>query len=365
MRIKKIWGKKNKSRKIGLYVKNNSGSNTLALSKFIPEDIKNKYEIEIITDDDIISGHAIKVKYDLVCTTHLGGINNFNTKVVELWHGFPLKKIGSRVNGFDIKKYNQISRNFEKVISYSELYSNIIKASFPISEDKIEISGAPRNDFLLNYGGVIKDIWGEAISSKKCIMYMPTYRKNNLYEDFEQSNRSFCNIFGFEIFNIEKFATFLRKNNMVLITKLHPLEENKLDIQEYKNFEDVYKFLSDKDLHNNKIDLYEILGGIDILITDYSSVYIDMLLLETKFIFINFDIESYSENRGLALEPYDMWTPGEKIQCIQELEDALINEETEVVKLHKQWLKQCMHKYFDDKASERVWGIVEDVIKKF
>ena len=70
-------------------------------------------------------------------------------------------------------------------------------------------------------------------------------------------------------------------NNSYLVVKKHPLES----INITKLILKIYFFIEDEDLKNEDIDFYEILGASDLLITDYSSVYFDYLLLNKPIIF--------------------------------------------------------------------------------
>ena len=47
------------------------------------------------------------------------------------------------------------------------------------------------------------------------------------------------------------------------------------------------------------------------LISDYSSVYFDYLLLDRPILFTDKDIDDYAANRGIMLEPLDLWRPEE------------------------------------------------------
>ena len=70
-------------------------------------------------------------------------------------------------------------------------------------------------------------------------------------------------------------------------------------------------------------DVYTFLSEVDILITDYSSIYFDYLLWERPIIFFPYDLEYYrDEDRGLIFE-YDEYTPGPKIFNAKELENVL------------------------------------------
>ena len=46
------------------------------------------------------------------------------------------------------------------------------------------------------------------------------------------------------------------------------------------------------------MEFYETLNAADLLITDYSSVYFDYLLLDRPLIFVPVDLEEYIETRG-------------------------------------------------------------------
>lgn len=60
----------------------------------------------------------------------------------------------------------------------------------------------------------------------------------------------------------------------------------------------------------------------DILITDYSSIYIDYLLLDRPLIFLPYDKEQYLKGRGMNFE-YDKVTPGAKPDSQQKFIDAI------------------------------------------
>jgi CDP-glycerol glycerophosphotransferase (TagB/SpsB family) len=59
-------------------------------------------------------------------------------------------------------------------------------------------------------------------------------------------------------------------------------------------------------------DIYPLLREVDILITDYSSIYFDYLLLDRPVIFYPYDLLSYvADDRNLLFD-YEAMTPGPK-----------------------------------------------------
>ena len=105
------------------------------------------------------------------------------------------------------------------------------------------------------------------------------------------------------------------------------------------------------------------LGNFDILITDYSSIYFDYLLLNRPIIFIPLDLEEYAQTRGFLLEPYDFWAPGPKVTTVDALIDEIRKcladpacyEEERVV------VNNLINRFQDGNSSRRVW---EEVLCK-
>ena len=96
------------------------------------------------------------------------------------------------------------------------------------------------------------------------------------------------------------------------------------------------------------------------MITDYSSVYFDFLLLDRPIIFIPFDIKEYSK-RGFALEPYDFWTPGPKVYSLNELikELKVFINNPEYYNKERKTVNHLVNTYKDGKSCERVWNLIE------
>ena len=76
-------------------------------------------------------------------------------------------------------------------------------------------------------------------------------------------------------------------------------------------------------------DIMEVLAMFDLLITDYSSIYIDYLLLERPMLFLPYDREDYLKTRGFNFD-YDEVTPGPKpksyAEFLNSIEGLLYNE---------------------------------------
>jgi CDP-glycerol glycerophosphotransferase len=70
-------------------------------------------------------------------------------------------------------------------------------------------------------------------------------------------------------------------------------------------------------------DVYPLLPLCDLLITDYSSIFFDFLLLDRPMIFFAYDLDKYlAEDRAMYFE-YDSITPGVKCHNYDELESNI------------------------------------------
>jgi CDP-glycerol glycerophosphotransferase len=100
-------------------------------------------------------------------------------------------------------------------------------------------------------------------------------------------------------------------------------------------------------------DLYEFLGNIDILITDYSSVYFDFLLTNKPVILTPFDLEEYIKINGIYFD-YNAYMNGIKAYNWDDF--------IEIVKQKKYYVPQdnLFNYYKDANSCERVFNAIRD-----
>ena len=131
-------------------------------------------------------------------------------------------------------------------------------------------------------------------------MYAPTFKKGIGRVDSKFNENNLLNL---NEYDERVLIDYLEKNNILLLLKLHPVEESDIKYIESNN---IIK-LSDNVMLDNFITINEILDGVDLLISDYSSIYIDYINLERPIIFLNTDKEEFENNRGILFDSLDFW----------------------------------------------------------
>ena len=354
-----------------------SGSNAYALYKFLKK-MNDCWEVELFQEDkskriQSYLKRILKVKgAAVVISTH--GIpcllKRKKQLVIELWHGIPFKAMGLLDKSLDLRSKKLAIKLWNKVdviISSSLTYSTLINACLGTYKNPYVITGFPRNDYLFD-NGRLQELFlknDKEFRGKRIILFVPTFRKGyiNRIEGVDRDK----NVFGFEEFDMKAFDNFLGENRALLIVKLHPFEEKFYKkVYETMNLSNFY-FLTSEILESSKIDLYEILPDVDLLITDYSSIYFDFLLLNKPIIFVKPDFEQYSKIRGVLLSPYDFWTPGPKVTSQDDLEKSIseiFSGKDNYVERRKE-LKDIFFEHQDGNSSERILQVIKDKLGYF
>lgn len=335
-----------------------SGSNTLVLYKYLKE--KGKYDVSFIGKEN--KDYFLElVESDMIIRTHDGSYIH-GKKNIQLWHGIPLKGIhyATKYLKEDYENKHLQWTKF-KISSYSTMFNTLMGACFGVNFTQFDITGAPRNDALIHSNGRENlEMIKPEVKNKKVIFYMPTFRQTI----FGQVNgKQDGYLFNYE--NIEELNKYLGDNNIVLVSKMHPYEEADYERFFEDNAFDNMILLKESELGRYNLDLYEVLNGSDILITDYSSVNFDYLLLNKPMIFLNRDLEDYMETRGLLLEPYDYWTAGEKCKSVDELikEIQKLSENKDMNIEKRKIIKNIMHKYDDGEFCRRNEELIDKMLK--
>lgn len=286
------------------------------------------------------------------------------TKIIQLWHGIPLKKIAFDDKVFSFKQDGNslkwkskqfLKKTFFPFLNYvhepslllalSKDTQDIFSKAFRTSQEKVIISGYPRNDILLKHLSI-----EDNSSNKKKIIYMPTFRGsvNSNFDLFLQ--------YGFDI---ERLDTFLSEENMQLDIKLHPFNQPSVELieklEQSKNI-----FFLDHDA------IYEIIGEYAMLITDYSSIYFDYLLLDRPIIFAPFDKESYLKKDREFYFDYDEVTPGPSAMDWIEVMEHLkkFNNSSKWYAQERRKIKDRFHTYQDDNSTQRVYEAICNIVNK-
>ena len=224
----------------------------------------------------------------------IGGLFlNCRRFVLHLGHGTPLKGIGlAEKDGKFIKRlyYKLNNTNISCSLASSEFVSHIIAKCMGFSTKRVIITGQPRTDPVFD-----KPLELPEIKKDECnILYAPTWRQHSQIK-----------LFPFADFDLKKLEEFLVDNNIHIFIRFHPAYEETIpqDIMSIKN---ISLFSAKK--YNEVMDY---INCFDALITDYSSIYLDYMLLERPIVFLPYDLKEYEDSVGFTMD-YMENTPGPK-----------------------------------------------------
>lgn len=220
------------------------------------------------------------------------------------------------------------------VSATSDFTAKLMRKEFSSKVD-VKILGMPRNDALFDDERMKNEKWNNSFTGKFVVTYMPTHRK---YGKGELSQSPF--------WYREDVQQWMRENNVILLVKQHPNMVKKITAIEET---DVIKNIS-KAGYDPQVVIYH----SDVLITDFSSVWMDYLLLRRPLIFYfydNFEEDDAGCYYNLRDEFPNNWCDSEdglyqKIKMAYENKSCLTPSDNEVHKFHK---------YVDNKSCERYY----------
>ncbi len=217
----------------------------------------------------------------------------YKRKVIHLGHGAPIKNVGlgEKYNSIFKKVYYALqSTNFSHFFSTSEVFDKAWSTCIGVQFSNIIRSPQARNELIRKRS---------AQKESKAILYAPTWRpfSNTL-------------LFPFNDFNLVELQSYLERENLFIYLRLHPNFES--EASSYLVVNNI------KLLDKGKVsDINEELSNFDLLITDYSSIYVDFLLTEKPILFLPYDLDEYNSFVGFTLD-YDSYSPGPKPRSFQE-----------------------------------------------
>lgn len=287
-------------------------------------------------------------------------LDSRNRIIINLWHGIPLKRLlyaanKSTLQHTDRVKYRTQERKYYAgLIASSDIDSYAMAAMFyPLNYQQIWLTGLPRNDFITQSEELLPRYINDSLQlirqikqGKKFILYAPTYRQTAVSESAQY--------YQFVQAEIDSLKLLLQKNNAVLGYRPHYFKNS----EQYFNLD---QFIDNEfifDVSQAVVPEYSALAReLDVLVTDYSSVYIEALYLSKPVICFGYDIEHYRTHEDGLLYDMDFAFPGPVVKTFTLLLQAIQKKLTvcpEEITEEQAIAKHIFFKYNDANNSKRV-----------
>lgn len=265
--------------------------------------------------------------------------------VVNLWHGVGLKRCEFNVNsGTLAKRYQEHEwrevfthpecfRRPEYLVSSTDFQSRMFASAFRLPMERCLNLGYPRNALLLKPKQTILDFVQkyEPASTLTLIERMQNYNKVYIYMPTWRDSQ--LDVFS-EHFDLARLEDILQQQNALLLLKPHA-NTKVSHVKESKHIVFV----------DGKTDVYGVLPFTDVLITDYSSILYDYLLLQGKDVILYlYDLEEYVKDRDFYY-PFAENVCGKQVRTQAELEKVIALQD---YKLDATERKHILNKFWGD-----------------
>ena len=278
--------------------------------------------------------------------------------IIQLWHGIPLKKIKNDdiineniqrpsiiilIRNIILKLLPFLNERYDLIISTGSKVTDRFESAFKINRSNIVETGYPRMDIILSEKSAysktqLHNYHDDTI--EKIILYAPTHRVEGTGEHDMLSHLDF-----------DKFNRFLQKHKSIMLIKMHYYESDKITFHSVNEPSHIH-LLNSQEIN----DINRILNHIDVLITDYSSVFYDFLVLDRPILFAPFDLDEYQQIDRELYEDYTSATPGPICQNWNEIQIQLEKyfSEGDTYQTERKEIFNQYFQYSDNHNSERI-----------
>ena len=313
----------------------------------------------------------------IVVSHGFGDANRYGLRggfVVQVWHGIPLKLINldspatlrtsllpdsAPVRRMLRLMYRTAAKTIDLLPAASEVSAIRLRSAFALPEDRVVVTGDPRDDVLLlgtpdsrraAARALVFSGLGIAPTGQRVLLYAPTWRDGEADPGVPSAD------------DWRRIATMLEASDSLLVVRPHPHGVG--DYDEGFALSDRIRLLGSSAC----VDVTPVLPAVDVLITDYSSIAFDFALTARPILFLAADVTAYSASRGLYV-PYDAFSGGTETASWSELLALLArldsDEETRSTLVrHSAALASAHHAYRDGRNTDRVYSEIPSRLKE-
>lgn len=312
-----------------------------------PENFENTDDTTFIDIKKVNKSHfsnvlkIVRAKYIFYTHREISFQNSKKQIVVNLTHGIGIK---------DAK--GKLPTDYTYVIGGSTKLNDLSMYVHEAKLEQIIPLGYPRNDILFESNENVNKLRKDA---EKLILWLPTFRKHKNGNIDSTSNLDGCTFPLFKDTELKELNEKLKEYNYMLILKLHPAQFIDESKNKDLNFSNI-KIMTNDDLAKLEIPFYSLLANSDAILTDYSSVGTDYMLLNRPIGYVLDDVEEFKSKRGFYFENYTDYMPGDKIFTKDDFYKFIddIKSGKDEYALKRKEVRDFFWEYSDNKNTERL-----------
>lgn len=264
------------------------------------------------------AGYWATLRAGTIVVTHgLGDVNRFGVmggRIVQLWHGAPLKRLHldspvtttvrgpAPIRALLRRMYEAGAREIDLYVAGSPIAAERLRSAFRVAPGKVRVLGDPRDDVLAKLASDVDaaaasraallraiDGGSEISADATLVLYAPTWRDGDPDPAVPTEEET------------ARITAAIENLDAHLIIRSHPLGNG------------AYESLLGERIHSLGADIVRditpFLGGVDVLVTDFSSIAVDFAVLGRPIVWFAPDLADYTATRGLY-EPLEVTSGG-------------------------------------------------------
>lgn len=319
-------------------------------------------------------GFRLTARAAVIVVTHgFGDVNRYTAiggVVVQLWHGIPLKRIGldaevttasplpfaRRTTARMLRAlYRQTQSRIRVLPAASELVRGRLESAFGLDTVRVPVTGEPRTDVLCagsdrdrrgSARAALDAVVGPFASDTRLVLYAPTWRDGGADPALPGAA------------DAEALRELLDETDTVLLIRSHHLGAG-----DYAALRGPRVRMLGSDV---VADITPLLPGLDVLVTDYSSLAFDAGLAELPTVFFAPDLAAYTASRGFygtyaevaGDDPARDW-----VAVARALRAVLTDPEERASRVHHaRALSARVHAFRDGGSTARVYRVIRGLL---
>ncbi len=293
--------------------------------------------------------------------------------VVNLWHGIPLKRLfyaaneQTRIKTGRVAYRNRERLGYKGLVASSDIDSYAMAAMFyPLNYLQVWRTGLPRNDFLVGEEQRLPRYIRNSLHKirqvrrgRRLVVYAPTYRQTGI--------EGSAGYYQFSDSELERLKALMRKHDAVFGFRPHYFKNSQMgfNLDSYVDGELIV------DLSLAAVPEFSAVAReCDLLVTDYSSVYMETLYLKKPAVCFAYDLESYKQQQDGLLYDLSLAFPGPVCESFDGMLEAVDRQMASMqsdtgdgLDNARKTAHQIFFSYGDDRNSERVYERVRNELE--